>query len=278
MCYHVYGEIGFDGTVNDEGVRKSEVRRSKSTGRSDGRTNIDAVKYRDHVMITIDDGREVFNVIFALPDSTRYAYIGLTGTNCHIYDVKIHKDESAVGEGYIPRIAEEISFISGPAGDIPNVQIDGWRSASTEGIEIDGDIEVKFRSMSLPTARLLWHCPFVILFYSEDGKMNGPGFMEFALMRMDGEGWEMHEGVETKIAVNKEEEFEDWDSWKARQKQGVDCTVRVRRKDNTITVLTRNEGVNLKDTTRIDLDPPKIYFALSGDQCAITDIHINRES
>ncbi|MBR3514793.1 MAG: HD domain-containing protein [Lachnospiraceae bacterium] len=281
MIYYVYGEIGYDGTLSDEGVRKSKVVKEKDEksaliGKKGTVYELDCVKYRDHLMLHIRDGEEMRQVIFALPDSTRYAYLGLTGEQCRIYDVKIEKTDELIGAEDIPRIAEEISYIKAPEGDVPNVQIDGWRTAASKGIEIDGEVEIDFHSMSLPTARLLWHCPFVILFYSDNGEIGGPGFKEFALMRMDGEGWEMHEGVVSKISVNKDEDFEGWEVWKARQKEGVDCKIRIRIKDRTVTVNTSNEGIHLKDVTRIDVETPKIYAALSGDQCALTGIKIKK--
>ena len=282
MVYYVYGEIDHTGKVSDEGVRKSEVTRSKdeksdAIGKKGYWYELETAKYHDHLMMKIRNGEDVYRVIFALPDSTRYTYLGLTGEQCHIYDVRIEKSEELIGKDDIPRIAEEISYINVPEGDIPNVQVDGWRTAASKGIEIDGKIQIDLHSMSLPTARLLWHCPFVILFYSENGEVGGPGFKEFALMRMDGEGWELHEGVVSKISVNKEENFEGWDTWKARQKEGVDCRIQIERKENTITVITQNEGIVLKNVTRIDAKAPKIYAALSGDQCAMTGIKISRE-
>jgi hypothetical protein len=51
--------------------------------------------------------------------------------------IRVVVEEEAVPEDYIPRIAEEISYIRNcPQGDVPNVQIDSWRSESTEGIPI----------------------------------------------------------------------------------------------------------------------------------------------
>ena len=281
MVYYVYGEIGYDGQVSEEGVRKVKVSKTKDEksaviGRNGTAYEIECVKYRDHAMLKICNGEEMWQVIMALPDSSRYVYLGLTGKNCHIYDVKIDKTDELIGRDYIPRIAEEISYINVPEGDIPNVQIDGWRTATSKGIELDKDVEISLHSLSLPTARLLWHCPFVILFYSENGEAGGPGFREFALMRMDGEGWEMHEGVVSKIVVNKDDDFDDWDTWKAKQKQGVDCSIRISREENRITVITENEGVHLKNVTRIDVDVPKIYAALSGDQCALTGIKVKK--
>lgn len=281
MVYYVYGEVDRDGIVSEEGVRKMKITRGKDEksaviGRKGTAYELECVKYRDHAMLKICDGEEMRQVIVALPDSTRYVYLGLSGKNCHIYDVNIEKSDELIGKDYIPRIADEISYINVPEGDIPNVQIDGWRTATSRGIEIDGNVEIRLHSLSLPTARLLWHCPFVILFYSENGEAGGPDFREFALMRMDGEGWEMHDGVVSKILVNKDENFEDWDTWKAKQKQGVDCSIKIYKEGNKITVLTENEGVHLKNVTRIDVEVPKIYAALSGDQCALTGITVKK--
>jgi hypothetical protein len=281
MVYYVYGEIGHDGTISEEGVRKMKVTKSKDEksaviGKKGTAYEIECVKYRDHAMLKICDGEDLRQVILALPDSTRYVYLGLTGENCHIYEVKVERSDELIGKDYIPRIAEEITYIDRPEGDIPNVQIDGWRTATSKGIEIDGNVEINLHSLSLPTARLLWHCPFVILFYSKNGEAGGTGFQEFALMRMDGEGWEMHEGVVSKILVNKDDKFEDWDTWKEKQKQGVECNIKIFREGNKITVLTENEGVHLKNVTRIDVEVPKIYAALSGDQCALTEIKVKK--
>ena len=107
-----------------------------------------------------------------MPDSTRFAYISLTGEYCIIEDIDFSKTGATISEGYIPRIAEEITYIDVPSGDIPNVQVDGWRSSSTDGIEISDGMRVSFHSMSLPTARLVWHCPFAVLYTSDDGQVD----------------------------------------------------------------------------------------------------------
>lgn len=49
-------------------------------------------------------------------------------------DSKAAEAEEESPEDTIPRIAEEISYINVPAGDVPNVQIDGYRTDATEGI------------------------------------------------------------------------------------------------------------------------------------------------
>ncbi len=281
LNYFEYCELRFDGSYELGGARKIEVKESKSTSekkkpskRGSFIYDIEAVKVKDHIQIKIDDTEKVTTFIIALPDSARYSYIGLTGDNCIIYDVNTSKDETLVPDDYISRIAEEISFIKGPSGDIPNIQVDGYRTASTEGIPVKDGMQIKFHTMSLPTARLVWHCPYVDLFYSEDKMPNGEGYMEYALIRLDGEHWDAESVASNKLIVSMGDDFVGWDNWKEENKKGYDCTVTFKVEDNVITTTTENLGVNLKVITTIIKEAPEVYVSLSGDQCALTNIRI----
>ena len=159
---------------------------------------------------------------------------------------------------------------------MPNVQIDGYRTDSTAVIPVTNGLKITFHSMSLPTATLIWHCPFIILFHSDDKKVNGEGYREFALIRIDGEYWETDEAVRNEIIVRKRDAFIGWDDWKKRNKEGIDCTVTFTRKGNTITTVTENMGIYIKNVTALEEDDTKdIYAVLSGDQVALTNIKIS---
>ncbi|MCR5591688.1 MAG: HD-GYP domain-containing protein [Lachnospiraceae bacterium] len=278
--YFEYAEIWFDGQNECEGARKIAVEEAKSTAETSslkrGGTayEIEAVKIRDHVQITIDDTVKTIKFTVALPDSTRYAYIGLTGENCHMYDVSINVAETAAPQDYIKRIAEEVSYINVPEGDLPNIQVDGYRTASTPGIPIKDGMEIKFHTMSLPTARLIWHCPYVDLYYSEDKMPFGPGFKEYALIRMDGENWEAVGIAENKVIVNIGDDFTGWEDWKTENKKGYDCTVRIRVEGDRIITTSENFGINVRNITTILDSPEEIYVSLTGDQVAITGITV----
>ncbi|MBP1590481.1 MAG: diguanylate cyclase, partial [Oscillospiraceae bacterium] len=205
---------------------------------------------------------------------TRYAYLSLTGQNCKITDVEIKVDSEPVRRDYIPRIAPEVSFIDVPAGDVPNIQLDGWRTAATAGIELKDLMQISFHSFSLPTARLIWHCPFVSIFSSDDGLIGGPNFREFALIRLDGESWEEDSFASNRIITNKSEDFGNWDEWKRKNKEGLDVDIRIKHVGDTITVSSENAGIGFRNVTTIRADVPKLYVALTGDQCAITNIRI----
>ena len=223
----------------------------------------------------LSDEEKVFEVILALPDTARYAYISLSGEHCEIHNVRVESDLEKVDPQVIPRIADEISYIRDcPVGDIPNVQIDGPRLAASEGILIRDEMTLTFHTMSLPTARLVWHCPFLVVFASEDGKVNGAGYREYALLRLDGESWEADECADDKISVVQEDSFEGWNVWKEKNKQGFDCTVEIKHSKNQIMIRTENLGISIESIVRINDPTEGLYVALTGDQCAISNIRI----
>ena len=281
LNYYEYCLIWMDGRCEQSGVRKIEETVTASEREADDRYtsdstwyDIEAVKVRDHVLVKIDNGEEVTEVTVALPDSTRFVYLSLTGQNCIISEVAIDRDDDTVPDDYITRIAEEVSFIKGTDGDIPSVQVDGYRTDSTEAIPITNDMKIRYHTMSLPTARLIWHCAFLVIYSSKDKKVNGEGYKEYALIRTDGESWESEGISENKLVVNKQDDFEGWDAWKEGNKKGIDCVALVERKDNKIIVTLANLGILIRNTTTILDGTEDLYISLTGDQCAITNIRI----
>lgn len=276
MIYFEYAELCFDGSILNKGARNIECKVSDNPEAAGNTYDIEAVKFEDHVLIIIKGAGKTRRITIALPDSVRYAYLSLTGEYCTLTNVDIQKSENEIEESYIPRIAEKISYIKDePQGDIPNVQINGWCSDYTQGIEIKDFLEINFKAMSLPTARLIWHCPFVSIFTSEDGKVHGPGYREFAVLRFDGENWETDAFAENRIQVSKTDDFENWDAWKENLKAGIFCKVSLRRDVNRVTMITENSGIHIKSVTTIKkMENDKIYIALTGDQCALSRIGI----
>ena len=83
-------------------------------------------------------------------------------------NTSVNVSDEEVDERNIPRIAEEISYINRLEGDIPNVQVDGNRTAYAAPLPVIDGMRLMFHSMSLPTATLIWNCPSVVLYSSED--------------------------------------------------------------------------------------------------------------
>ena len=282
LNYFEYAEMWFDGHAICSGARnlKSVVNVEPDMDAQkdifDRQESIDyelqAVKYRDHALFRLISKYETMEVILALPDNSRFAYVAFTGEHCHIGNVHISHEEEEIDENYIPRIAEEVSYINRLQGDIPNIQVDGYRTDATEGVEVKDGMEIYFHGMSLPTARLVWHCPFINLFYSDDKKPMGENYHEYALIRLDGEAWEEGEFSSNRMNMKKEADFSGWEDWKEKAKEGIEVTVTLRRSGNHITTITRNNGISIKNVTTIHEDVKNVYVSLTGDQVALTDI------
>jgi hypothetical protein len=287
LIYEEYCEIRLGGEVVNHtarAVKTTVTEHAAAAAEAADRTDweIEAVRCRDHVLPRVDDGRKMTEVTVALPDNSRYAYIALTGRNCFISDIHIEKARDTMSDDYIPRIAEAITYIDGPEGDLPNLQVDSVRSASTPGVPVTDGMAISFHTKSLPTARLIWHCPYIVLFRSADGTVNGPDYREYSVVRLDGEDWESNGNVPNRVTVNRESDFKGWDAWKQGNKAGIDCTVEFRREGNSITVSTRNLGLSVQGVTTfpagLQEGKDTVYAALTGDQCALTDIRISRKA
>lgn len=280
LNYFEYGELFFDGistTVGARKIRAKITRDNADIGMKKDTYRIEGLRIEDHAMVRIISAEETLEYIIALPDSCRFMYIGLTGENCRISGVRIDKAEETSPADAIPRIAEKVSFIDGPAGDIPNIEVNGYRTTSTDGIPITDGMEITFHAFSLPTARLVWHCPFIDIFTSDDGTVTGDNYHDYTLMRLDGECWEADEDCDIDLQVIKNDDFVGWENWKAYLREGFDCTVRFEIKDDKIITRTENGGISIRNISEIRGDPPVIYACLSGDQCAITNIRIRRK-
>ncbi len=284
MLYLEYAEVRFDGKVRITGARtfKTELSEYVPVGGLDLeelyakgiKYEVEAVRYKDHVLIKIMSTLGAVKVTFALEDSVRFAYLSLTGEHCDIRNVQVAKDVKEIDSGFITRIAEEISYIDGPEGDIPNLQVNGWCVESSKPFVIGDETKISFHSKSLPTSRLIWHCPYLQLFASDNGRIGGPGYRELVLVRFDGEDWESDDKVKNEILVQKDDSFTNWDAWKKLNKNGMDCEITVRRKGNTITVNTANGGIDIKCVTDITDEVGTVYGALTGDQVVLTNIRL----
>ncbi|MCR5815713.1 MAG: diguanylate cyclase, partial [Ruminococcus sp.] len=274
--YFEYGEIWFDGTTVVSNARKMQTSVTDKGGGKAGEFRIEAARVKDHAMIRITGENQTNEVIVALPDSTRFAYISFTGEHCRITDIKTENTDTEITADMIPRIAEEISFINVPAGDIPNVQVDGYRTDASQGVLVEDGMEISFHAMSLPTARLVWHCPFLNLFGADDGRVFGENYRDYMLERLDGECWEGDPGCTVTSSNSISGDFVSWDEWKSRSKAGFDCTFTFERKDNIITVHTENGGVIVKAVAKITDGNETVYAAITGDQVALTNIRIKK--
>ena len=276
--YHEYCEISSDGNImSSAGIRNSETRtvRADDLSLQPGEYKLQLVKVKDHALIVLSERGRSVEITLALPDSTSYMYIAFTGEHCVISDMTMSRSDRKVEKDRIPRIAEEISFITAPAGDIPNVQVDGYCTDYSAGIPLKNGFTVSFHSKSLPTARLIWHCPYCALFSSDDGLVTGENYKEYLLLRIDGETWTPIEEADNDLKVDKKN-FTGWDNWKQLNRDGFDCRITFKREGDVITATTENAGISIVSKTTLKVPVEDLYVAVTGDQCAITGIKVRR--
>ena len=284
--YLEYGEFWFDGhfvstaarntvaavTENKEGT-DSEAEALREDGES-AVYEIEAARFEDHVAIKLISPAHTVDVVMALTDKSKDAFIGLTGENCHIKNITVQDTGETVKQGDIRRIAEDIDFINRMESDLPNIQIDHNRSASTEGIAVEDEMKIDFHTVSLPGSNLVWYCPYIVIFYSGDRIPFGEDYREYALIKFNGECTGDKSYAENRLNVKKNASFPGWDAWKELNREGLECSVELFRSGNTVTVRTQNLGIEIENTTVIRDDRKDIFVSLTGDHVALTDIRI----
>ncbi len=276
--YVEYGETWFDEhyiVTDARNIRETAIdARPSSSAAGKQLYEIIAGRYEDHVKLTLLSPEYSKEVIVALPGGSAGLCIGLTGEHCDLKNINVEPTSEVYVLGDIPRIADEISYINHIESDIKNIQIDRTRSGATEGVPITERLRLRFHAMTLPTAELVWHCPYVVIFSSKDGMVGGEDYREYALIKLNGEIEAANENAENNFKMKRSDTFQGWNNWKEICKKGMECEVRFRRKNSRIMVTTDNLGVEIEDSITILDRPDEVYAALTGDQVALTDIRV----
>ena len=288
-AYHYleYAEAWFDGNVVVTGVRDAETYSQDvesdeiggimpESGEEGERKayKIRAARFEDHVKIRMLGPEKIVDITLALPDSSRTAYVSLTGENCRISDIRAEATGEKVNGDDIARIVSKVSYIERLESDVPNVQVDGERTAATQGILLKDDLRLDFHARSLPSANLVWHCPYIVIFHSADGRVGGDGYEEYALLKLNGECEGGSNNIRNKFRMKRTEAFPGWEKWKTAAKKGMECSAEFTRRGNRVTIVTENGGVRIENTTQFAEKPKDLYVALTGDKVALTDIRV----
>ena len=273
--YLEYCEIWFDGHFISTNARNMESRNVVAlTGADSSSYEIIASRYEDHLLLKLQSSKKSFEVIVALPSASKSAYIGITGENVNITNINYMQTGQRILENDIPRIAEKLNYIDRIESDIPNVQIVKPLSEFTRGVEVKDNLKLYFHTQSLPDANLIWHCPCIILYYSDDKEVFGKNYREYAVIKFDGETNGSNDFSDNSFFMKKTESFKNWEEWEAQNKVGYECQIDFSKKGNEITFSTQNKGLYIQNTSKVKDGNKEIYIALSGDQVAITDIRI----
>ena len=278
--YLEYGEVWFDKYSVTTEARKIEEKRiadeGDGAGLKSGHYEILAARYEDHLKIVMRSAEYSKEATVALPSATQAAYIGLTGENCRLDDILAEKTGESVGEDDIARIVDHVSYIDHFEADVRNIQVDYPRAVYTDAIEIKNSMKISFHTQSMPGASLVWNCPYIVLYSSEDGSVGGENYIEYTMIKLDGENDDKpHEIADNRFVMKKKDEFPGWDEWRAINKKGLDCEVSIEKRGNRVRLRTENLGLAIENTTVITKTVPKVYVVLTGDQVALTDIRID---
>ena len=73
--------------------------------------------------------------------------------------------------------------------------------------------------------------------------------------------------------VRQQANFVGWNAWKDANRQRIDWEVLIRRDVNRVEMETETLGIMIFNQTTIMDDVDDLYVALTGDQCALTNIH-----
>lgn len=277
--YLEYGEIWFDGHYVCTSARNMEASEGtdsvKGTERED-MYEITASRLGDHLKITMKSFRRIVDVIVALPDRSKWVYIGITGENCKIRNISIRSFDEKLKKNDVRRIASDVSYIDRLESDVKNIQVDSFRSAHTKGILVNNGLQLAFHVESLPSASFIWNCPYVVLFYSEDKKVGGIGYHEYALIKLNGENENKDEHAENRFSMKKLPSFNGWEEWKKANSAGAEYKVDFEVKSDKVILHAENMGILVNNTTIIRDGHREIYAALTGDQIALTDIRCEK--
>ena len=277
-AYHYleYGEVWFDDNTIATSARKIEVTRIEKNAGAKRGYEIVMGRFGDHLKLKMSSPDHEKEIIVALASEIKSSYLALTGEYCRLKNITVQQTGENVNSEDIPRIADELSYIDRLESDIPNIQINRTRSVHTAGIELKDKLKLMFHTMSLPGAELIWNCPYIILFTSEDGNVYGKGYREFGFVKLYGENEGDDTYAKNVLTMKKKPDFSGWKVWKDRNSKGFECEVILERKGGRILLKTENMGIEVENMTDITEVPDKIYIALTGDQVAITDIRIKR--
>jgi len=152
---------------------------------------------------------------------------------------------------------------------------DHWCKPS-DGIQVTNKKQkIGFHGVTREKSKYVWSAPAVLVYSSDDGKVMGPNYDELGVFMSAGYGWHAGSSEYEYSGFTKNEGFESWEKWIARNKEGLDYTLDFQLEGNMV-VLTFNNDM-LKMDAHLAMPEKyskKIYVALSGEGSDVSDIKV----
>lgn len=285
--YREFGGISADGSVWSSEAQLMQFSDTRSNSTDDSKVlkcfkngfeeDVTLERIGDHVQVTVYLGNYSLKALFVLPEDSYKVYAAITGKNCAVSDIVHSRSSELTKPGDIPIVTSRKSYIEGcPTGDIPNMECKAAFGQFSDGADIDNKLMLmKFHSQSFAFANRFWYAPLFVIYSSDDNKVNGPNYKQFMAIRSDGYAWSEIWNLVYDVKLTQDDSFKSWDEWLVKNKAGADVEVRTHiDKDRNLIFCMNNEGVTIDISAQIPEDfPDKLCVSLSGELCALTDIH-----
>ncbi len=162
----------------------------------------------------------------------------------------------------------------------------GWWKAHTTGVQVTKEgVKLTFKNTTYDSAKDGWNGPIYVLFTGSEPKINGAGYVEYAVMRGDLFGWTPTANTGDKLAdfekagnkiTSNVADFDDavWADYLKALKAGQNCTVVAKLVDGGVQVkMTVGKAVSTV-TWKVDTTKP-VYISLGGELTKLTDIKVS---
>jgi len=150
---------------------------------------------------------------------------------------------------------------------------DKWCNATDGFLVTNEPKRIRFTGTTRPDAQYVWCAPIVLVYSSDDGQVLGPGYTELGVFMSAGYGWQAGPSLYEYSMLVREKDFESWDNWNKRNKEGLEHTFHVRMEDNVV-VLTFENGL-LTEGAHLAVPEEykgKVFVAFSGLECDISNV------
>lgn len=182
-------------------------------------------------------------------------------------------------------------FASAAETTLPDSDGTGWWVNHTEGIEVTEEgFTATFTSTTYADAANNWNGPLAVVYGADEAKVNGAGYVEYWVQRVDQYGFCVaagYYGVDLNrwspeadlaavgISVSSVDSRTDgWANFLADMQAGIECTVTGKLEDGKVVLTFEANGIN--STTILPVDTSKTtYVSLFAELATLTNIVVS---
>ncbi|MCR5742734.1 MAG: hypothetical protein K6F92_03270 [Lachnospiraceae bacterium] len=167
--------------------------------------------------------------------------------------------------------ALSLSSVAAFAATQSDITFDAWWTSHCPGIALSDDtVTVTFHDVNQGTTN--WNNAIFVL-YNGNGTVNGDGYAETAVFRLDNWGWDTNGGdtgdnyatLQANGITFTSSSTCNWDTFIADTQAGVDVTVTA---TNTSMTVVSSNGINYTCTY-----PSTSWLSLGGEYCTLSSIN-----